>query len=173
MRKRNCLAYRRGLWFWNARRVSTRSFRRRSRTRTPRWPRVARSGPSGHRRWCRSSLWRHNFVTVRRHTFNFFLSIASLLHFGRFFSGLDSRFSRKVAEECSCLKLKRKIFIMVMFFRFFVVLACHLPVLDGFDWHFQASVHLTLSSAVNKSQRHRKIGFSDFLGSQIPALYIM
>ena len=37
-------------------------------------------------------------------------------------------------------------------FTFFVVLACHLLVLDGFVWHFQASVH-TLSSAVNKSQQ--------------------
>ena len=35
---------------------------------------------------------------------------------------------------------------------FFVLLSiCHSPVLDGFDGHFQASVHLTLSSAVNKS----------------------
>ena len=34
----------------------------------------------------------------------------------------------------------------------FVVLACHLPALDGLDWHFQASYHFTPSSAVNKSQ---------------------
>ena len=34
---------------------------------------------------------------------------------------------------------------------FFVVLACHSLVLDGFVWHFPASVH-TLSSAVNKSR---------------------
>ena len=27
----------------------------------------------------------------------------------------------------------------------------------GFDWHFQASVHFTLSSAVNESQGHQKI----------------
>ena len=40
---------------------------------------------------------------------------------------------------------------------FFVVLACHLPILDGFDMHFQASVHFTLSSAINKSQWHWKI----------------
>ena len=39
----------------------------------------------------------------------------------------------------------------------FEVLACHLPVIDGFDWHLQASVHFTLSSAINKSQWHQKI----------------
>ena len=36
-----------------------------------------------------------------------------------------------------------------------VVLACLSLVLDGFVWHFQATVH-TLSSAVNKSQRLQK-----------------
>ena len=36
----------------------------------------------------------------------------------------------------------------------FLVLACHSPVLDGLDWHFQASVHFPLSSAINKSQWH-------------------
>ena len=97
--------------------------------------------------------------------FQFFslYSVTSSLWSG--FSGLDSRFSRKVAEECSCLKLKRKIFIIVMFFRFFVVLglACHLPVLDGFDWHFQASVHLTLSSApaTSKNRFFRFFRFPD------------
>ena len=39
----------------------------------------------------------------------------------------------------------------------FVVLVCHLPILDRFDWHFQASVHLPLSSIINKSQQHQKI----------------
>ena len=40
---------------------------------------------------------------------------------------------------------------------FFVELACHQPVLDGFNWHYQASVHLPLplSKAVNKSLQHR------------------
>ena len=40
---------------------------------------------------------------------------------------------------------------------FFCSTSCHWLVLDGFDCHFQASVHFTLSSAVNKSQRHQKI----------------
>ena len=40
---------------------------------------------------------------------------------------------------------------------FFVVLACHWAVLDGFNWHFQASVHKTLCSAVHKLQQHWKI----------------
>ena len=39
----------------------------------------------------------------------------------------------------------------------FVVLACHLPELDGFKWQFQGSVHFTISSAVNKSHQHWKI----------------
>ena len=50
-------------------------------------------------------------------------------------------------------KFRRKNFIDY----FFVGLACHSPVLDGFDWNFQASVHFTLSSNVNKSQWHWKI----------------
>ena len=29
----------------------------------------------------------------------------------------------------------------VLFLLLFVALACHLPVLDGFDWHYQVSVH--------------------------------
>ena len=40
---------------------------------------------------------------------------------------------------------------------FYVVLEWQLPVLDWFDWHFKASVHFTQSSAINKSQWHRKI----------------
>ena len=39
-----------------------------------------------------------------------------------------------------------------------VVLACHSLVLDGFVWHFHASVH-SLSSAVNKSLRLRSSKF--------------
>ena len=35
---------------------------------------------------------------------------------------------------------------------FFVVVACHEPVLDGFDWHYQASV---LSKNINKSWQNR------------------
>ena len=35
----------------------------------------------------------------------------------------------------------------------FVVLACHKPVLDGFNPHFQASVLFPLTSAVNQSQQ--------------------
>ena len=31
---------------------------------------------------------------------------------------------------------------------FFVVLACHLSVLDWFDQHFQATVHYTLTSDI-------------------------
>ena len=38
----------------------------------------------------------------------------------------------------------------------FVVLACHSPALDGFEWHFQAYVLFTLRSTVNKSQRTSK-----------------
>ena len=40
---------------------------------------------------------------------------------------------------------------------FFVLLVCHLPVIDGFDWHFHISVHFTLSSSINRSQQHWKI----------------
>ena len=40
------------------------------------------------------------------------------------------------------------------FLDIFLVLACHYPLLDGFDQHFQASVHFPLTSAVNKSQQH-------------------
>ena len=32
---------------------------------------------------------------------------------------------------------------------FFVVLACHYPVLDGFDQHFEASVHFPISIAID------------------------
>ena len=35
----------------------------------------------------------------------------------------------------------------------FIVLACHQPVLDGFDQPFQASVQVPLASAINKSQQ--------------------
>ena len=41
--------------------------------------------------------------------------------------------------------------------KFCVVQAYHSPVLDGVDCHFQASVHFTLNSAVNKSQQNQKI----------------
>ena len=40
---------------------------------------------------------------------------------------------------------------------FFVLLVCHLSVIDGFDWHFHISVHFTLSSSINRSQQHWKI----------------
>ena len=56
---------------------------------------------------------------------------------------------------------------------FFVLLVCHSPVLDGFDGHFQASVHLTLSSAVNKSQRIKKMAekfFRNFRNSNLGLL---
>ena len=39
----------------------------------------------------------------------------------------------------------------------FLVLACHSPVLDGFNGHFQASVHFTLGSAINEYKQHQKI----------------
>ena len=39
-------------------------------------------------------------------------------------------------------------------------LACHKPVLDRSNQHFQASVHFTLTSAVDKSQQHQ----NTFLG---------
>ena len=32
----------------------------------------------------------------------------------------------------------------------------HSPELDGFDWHFEASVHFTQTSAINKSKHHWK-----------------
>ena len=35
----------------------------------------------------------------------------------------------------------------------FVVLPCHLPVLDGLDQHFQGTVHFPLSSAIDKPQQ--------------------
>ena len=38
-------------------------------------------------------------------------------------------------------------------FKLFLVLACHLPALDGFIWHFQGWVHCNLSSAINISQK--------------------
>ena len=38
-----------------------------------------------------------------------------------------------------------------------VVLGCPSLVLDGFDRHFQASVHLTISCTVIKSQEYKKI----------------
>ena len=45
---------------------------------------------------------------------------------------------------------------------FFVLLACRLPVLNGFDRHFQASVHFTLSSVVNKSKQHQQFPEKSF-----------
>ena len=38
----------------------------------------------------------------------------------------------------------------------FLVLAFHLPVLDGLDQHFQATVHFSLSSTNDLSQQHRQ-----------------
>ena len=52
---------------------------------------------------------------------------------------------------------KRLTIETTVFVCLFVVLAFHLPVLDGFDWHFQASVHFTLSNGDVKSLRHQKI----------------
>ena len=46
------------------------------------------------------------------------------------------------------------LFLLVFFKLFFVVLACHLLVLYGFDRHFRASVLFTRSNPVNKSQLH-------------------
>ena len=40
----------------------------------------------------------------------------------------------------------------------------HSPVLDGSDWHFQAFVLLTLSSAVNKLQQQQKNSGEKYLG---------
>ena len=36
-------------------------------------------------------------------------------------------------------------------------LACYTPVLDGFDWHFKASVLFTLSCAIKTTKQHQKI----------------
>ena len=41
----------------------------------------------------------------------------------------------------------------------------HSPALDKFDWHLQASVHFTQSSAVNKSLQHQNIQEKLFLGT--------
>ena len=41
----------------------------------------------------------------------------------------------------------------------FLVLARHLPVLDGFDQHFQASVYFPLTSPFDKSQQHQNLTF--------------
>ena len=43
---------------------------------------------------------------------------------------------------------------------FFVALAFHQQVLDGFDQHFQASVHFPIASAIDKAQQHQ----NEFLG---------
>ena len=40
--------------------------------------------------------------------------------------------------------------------KLFVVLACHWPVLDGFDQRNEATVHFPLSSAVDEPQQHRQ-----------------
>ena len=48
----------------------------------------------------------------------------------------------------------------------FVVLACHSQVLDVFNGHFQASVHFTVSSAVNKTQQYKN-SREIFLGNAI------
>ena len=41
--------------------------------------------------------------------------------------------------------------------KLFVVLACHLPVLDGCDQHFQASVHFPETIPVYKPQQHQNV----------------
>ena len=38
---------------------------------------------------------------------------------------------------------------------FFVELVCHQPVLDGFNQHFQTSVHFPLTSTADKSQQRQ------------------
>ena len=38
---------------------------------------------------------------------------------------------------------------------YFVVLTCPLTELDGFDQHFQATVHFLLTSAIDKHQQHQ------------------
>ena len=44
---------------------------------------------------------------------------------------------------------------------FFVALACHSPELDGFEQHFQATVHFSLTCAVDEPQQHRKLFSSE------------
>ena len=45
-----------------------------------------------------------------------------------------------------------------------MVLECNPPVLDGFNWHYQASVHFTLRIAVNKTLVTTKNSLNKFLG---------
>ena len=52
---------------------------------------------------------------------------------------------------------------------FFVVLAYHKPVLQGFDWHYQASVHLPISRAFNKSLQY-PINFSKIIFWEMPRI---
>ena len=52
----------------------------------------------------------------------------------------------------------------------FPVLACHSSVLEGFDWHFQASAYSNLSSAINKSQGHKKFRWNFFGNEKNPLL---
>ena len=52
------------------------------------------------------------------------------------------------------LKLQRRRKGLIIFL---VVLTCHYPVLDGFNEHFQATVHFSQSRAIDKPQQHQKI----------------
>ena len=74
------------------------------------------------------------------------------------------RFSVRVPPRCKKFNITL-IVHLASSWTFFVVLVCHLPKLDGFDWHFQASLHSTLSSIVNKSHQHWKNSRCNFLGT--------
>ena len=49
----------------------------------------------------------------------------------------------------------------------FVELACHLPVLDGFDPHFQATVHIPLSSALDCHEHHGQFFSSENISGML------
>ena len=51
----------------------------------------------------------------------------------------------------------RATFNIVQVYRKFVEIACHWRVLDGFDQHFQATVHFPISSAIDEPQQQRQL----------------
>ena len=54
--------------------------------------------------------------------------------------------------DVSLLKFVKGFFLLLLVYLVFVIfvtLDCHWPDLDGFDQHFQATVHFPLTSTVN------------------------
>ena len=61
---------------------------------------------------------------------------------------------------CRDVLQTEKVVDWLLLLHFFVVIAWHYQVPDGFDQHFQPSVKFPLTSSVNKSQQHQ----NKFLG---------